>query len=134
VKILQFPRHRQATPPPLPVVHVPNPDVLWSEISTAIGSAGIHLRDDDSPAIIDFPGYGGAFKCEPGEAQRFLKAHFADITDAQMSRAIRYINSRVISHKRHKDAESILRQLHALPRSNWMKDTQNYHRNNRMND
>jgi hypothetical protein len=133
--IFQILRRREATPPPpLPVVHAPNPDILWSEIATAIGSAGVHLRGDDSPAIIDFPGYGGGCKYEREEVQWFLKAHFSGINDEQMARALRYLNNRVISHKRHKDADSIMRQLSDFPRSNWMRDTQNYHRNNGMNN
>jgi len=107
---------RKASPPPLlPSLTVPHADVSWSEISSAVASAGIHIRGEDVPTIVDIPGYGG-FKYEPSEAKRFLSTQFPDTTDAQLNRALRFLNSRVIAAMRHADAAAAQFQS---PRKRW---------------
>lgn len=94
---------------PMPIVHVPDPDVLWSEISTAIGAAGILIRsatDDDRPPIIEFPGRG-AFSYKDEEIERLLTNWFQGINAAQMARAKKYLHSRIVQHMRHVAAANI---------------------------
>lgn len=86
--------------------------ILWGEVSTAIGAASIVIRgggssssnnDDERPPIVQFVD-GGGFPYEKEQAKTFLKALFPEITDALMAKALRYLHTRVIQYRRQVDA------------------------------
>lgn len=112
-------RRRQVSAPAISIPE-PHPDILWGEIACTIGAADIQIRSgDDVSIIVLFPGYG-SFKCESGKPKQFLKDCFPSITDAHLTRALRYFNNRVAAKRRQDDDD--LRTRHAEPKRKW-RDT-----------
>ena len=101
-----FRRKKDSTPSsPAPVAFVADPEILWAEVSSAIGAAEITLRttgmeEDYRPPVIGIS-KRGQFSYREGEFERLLRVWWPTISEEMVERADKYLHSRVVQHIRH---------------------------------